>query len=219
MGTELTPDYAVYSGWTDAVHWGIMVYASGTVGAGMAVSGRNVYYVLNVRKGSSSGQTGDTRLAAQALTPIPIESVQTAVPNPDGSIIHEVGYGQTLVSIALAYGVKVSEIRTLNGLAETISTIYVGQKLTIKKADPPTATPTVTNTPRPPTRTATASRVPRTATPTKTATLSPTPTPRTLGSTLQAVLPDDRRSLGIVLIAICGAGLVAVLLAGFFRKK
>jgi LysM repeat protein len=220
MGSDFNAEYIVYSRWTDALLCGIMVHPSGKVGAGEAASGNNIYYVLNVRKGESGGQTGSgARLASQALTPVPVESVQTAVPNSDGSIVHTVGYGQTLINIALAYGVKVSEIRALNDLAETISTIYEGQKLIIKQADPATATPTITATPPRPTRTATATRAPRTPALTRAPTLSPTPTPRTLGNTLQAVLPDDRRSVGIALIAICGAGLVAVLVMGFIRKQ
>ncbi len=49
MGMQLTPNYAVYTLWTDASHWPTMVgHSGGSVGAGVATDGSNIYYVLNV---------------------------------------------------------------------------------------------------------------------------------------------------------------------------
>jgi hypothetical protein len=137
--------------------------------------------------------------------------------------VHEVGPGETLWSIALSYGVRIEEIRQLNGLAEGSTDIYTGQKLIIHpagSATPPTAGP---DTPVPtlqPTRTrrpsatlhATATRRPS-ATVTSVRTASPTPAP--LLGVLR--LPDNRR-LGLILLVVSGVGLVLVLIFGFFRK-
>ncbi len=98
----------------------------------------------------------------------PISPVVVSTPNPDGSIIHIVRYGQTLVMISEAYGIPISQIRTLNGMPEGIDDIYEGQRLIIRVALPPTETPTLTPTTQPPTRT------PRNTTPI----MTPTPLPK-----------------------------------------
>jgi LysM repeat protein len=53
----------------------------------------------------------------------------------NGLIIHVVGYGQTLWSIAATYDVPIDEIRQLNGMAGDATIISVGQKLLIRKAN------------------------------------------------------------------------------------
>jgi spore germination protein YaaH len=63
-----------------------------------------------------------------------------STPREDGAVYHDVQYGQSLWSIAIAYGTKIDEIKRLNNL--TSNEIYLGQKLLIKNAG--TATPTVT---------------------------------------------------------------------------
>lgn len=75
-----------------------------------------------------NGSPGKSTLAAQAIA-----AVHTAMPNPDGSIIHEVQPGQTLWSIAAAYGATVQRLRELNGLAES-DVIIPAQKLLIRPA-------------------------------------------------------------------------------------
>lgn len=71
---------------------------------------------------------------------VPFVSAQGA--QPDGSIVHTVQSGDTLDSIAVAYGVTRGEIVELNNLVAG-SFIQIGQKLTIKAAAPsrPTDTP------------------------------------------------------------------------------
>ncbi len=52
-------------------------------------------------------------------------------PNDDGWVIHVVQPGETLFGLYRKYGVKVDEIKRLNGLTD--NTIKVGQRLKIKK--------------------------------------------------------------------------------------
>ncbi len=89
----------------------------------------------------------------------------TSTPRPDGSIVHTVRPGDTLWSIAAAYGVSVDQIRRLNaGSIGPNDTIVVGQELVISV---PSATPTP---PPPPTEAPAASPTPPEAP-------APSPTP------------------------------------------
>ena len=144
-----------------------------------------------------------------------MQPVITATPYPDGSVVHIVEAGQTLWSIAVAYGVHINEIQQMNALVGS-TTIYNGMKLIIKIAPTVTITPTPTATSVRPTRTAT-SRVPtKTATPYYTPTATATPTPEPLISGLPKL---DRRTLGMGIIALCALGLGAVLVINFRKKS
>lgn len=79
-----------------------------------------------------------------------IAPIVTATPRSDGSLVHVVGFGQSLTEIAKAYGVTVSEIQRLNGLPPDASTLYSGQKLLIVPRGGPNLLPTATQ-PQPPT--------------------------------------------------------------------
>lgn len=147
-----------------------------------------------------------------------ISPVNTAAPQPDGSIIHEVQYGQALAMIATAYGVPVTELIALNNLTGTNPVLFPGQKLIIRLAPTATITPTSTSTLRPPTRTPTLSPTPVTPTATRTITPTPTPTPRALVPDFSKLDSPTRRGLGIGFVAVSVLGLAAVLFFGF-RKK
>ncbi len=82
----------------------------------------------------------------------------TALPRPDGAIVHIVQPGDTVFGLALQYDVPMDQILQLNGLTKD-SFIVLGQELAIvpgKAAAGPTTAPTnepgadVTNTPEPP---------------------------------------------------------------------
>jgi LysM repeat protein len=105
----------------------------------------------------------------------PISPVATNPPGEDGSISHVVEYGETLIMIANAYGVPLSELISINKLDPNNPAIFEGQPLLIRVAFTVTPFITTTFTPRPPTRTPLPSRTPR---PTRTPTpdYSPTPT-------------------------------------------
>lgn len=84
----------------------------------------------------SSGDGGGNTQAAVPTVPRP-GGVAFVVPQgetDDGGITHIVSSGDTLASIAVAYGVRVSEIQALNGLSSAI--LQVGQELIITKPEP-----------------------------------------------------------------------------------
>ena len=111
----------------------------------------------------------------------------TTTPNPNGSIVHLVGYGQSLWSIAIAYGVKIDEIRTQNGLATDSTDIYAGQKLVIHPAgffQAPSATLPGKSTSQPETPTVSAPK--KTSTPTATVASQITSSPELLDTPVPA---------------------------------
>ncbi len=130
----LTPEYAVYTIWSDAIHMKTMVgYATGSVGAGVADDGADEYYTLEVRPGNKVAPRPGTAVDPNA-TPtkiIPIVPLLTVTPRGDRWIIHTVGYGQSLWAVAIAYGVKMDQLRDWNSMAAGSTDIYAGQKLYI----------------------------------------------------------------------------------------
>jgi LysM repeat protein len=142
----------------------------------------------------------------------PISPVVVSTPNPDGSIIHIVQYGQTLLMISEAYGIPIAQIRTLNGMPEGIDDIYEGQRLIIRVALPPTETPTLTPTTQPPTRT------PRNTTPIMTPTPMPSPTATPI-SLIPRGISIDRRTVGYAFVGIGVIGLLVIGLLQVLSKK
>ena len=108
------------------------------------------------RPAAAHAQSGGTPVV-QDIVP-----VTPSTPEADGSIIHEVQYGQTLWMLVEAYGVDRDELVRLNNLSGANPILFPGQKLIIRLAPTPTITPTFTSTLRPPTRTATLSPTPMT---------------------------------------------------------
>ncbi len=114
---------------------------------------------------------------------------------PDGSIVHVVQPGDTLISIAITYGLDLPTLFTVSGL-DGSSVLQINQEVTVGAAPRPAAvggstdapTATATHTPTP-----TLSPTP-TASPSATATSQPEDTPiPTATATLPApeALPDD----------------------------
>lgn len=150
-GSGMTAAAAVQSWQGDALHLNTMLSPTLTeIGAGVAKVGNTTYFVIDCALPTSSG-------VPQAYTPAPgeptvgpyspgdfIVPVVTGTPDETGSVVHEVQYGQTLWAIAIAYGVKIDEIRALNNLGEGTE-IYQGDRLLVRKDAPPS--PAVTGTP------------------------------------------------------------------------
>jgi LysM repeat protein len=228
MGSNVSD--VVYNSWSDWTHQEVMLNSWGNrytdIGGGVAKSSKGLYvFVLNVclvvgqsSSGSvpnSAGSTtsGDTSVAATADVSNYIYGVNIATPRADGSIVHIVLYGQSLTSIANAYGVTIDQLRELNGMAANDSTIWTDQELVI--APPGSATQAagagndVDTTPQP--------------TPTIfTATLTPRPT-LTPGASPTAQVESERsvwntRTLGILLLVVSGLGLAAMLYFSTPRK-
>ncbi|HAV76882.1 MAG TPA: hypothetical protein DCX53_05950 [Anaerolineae bacterium] len=141
----------IISSWLgDAEHTNTMLSPNRShIGAAVAVSDQT-YIVLETALQTSSGQHQNT--ANVILTSVPMTQAaclgavtlnadgsisQYSVPiaistaKPDGDVIHEVQYGQTLWSIAVQYKTTIAELKRLNGLAD--DTISPGWKLLIQK--------------------------------------------------------------------------------------
>jgi LysM repeat protein len=232
MGTEgiITSSFVVYQIWSDWIHWHIMVdYASGDVGAGVALgTDGNVYYVLNVRAGdtvqpavptSSSGSVAPTSSGTRTATPDLISLMIKSTPAVDGSIIHTVGYGQSLWSIAIAYDVKIDQIRSLNSIPQDYSTIFTGQELLIQPAFTPTATlsaeeaATLTKTIEP-------TAIPPTATLKPSRTAIPSGTPTLTETALPVAVSDNEPNLVVMMVmGVSLLGLVVVVIFGFVKTR
>ncbi len=166
MGNNLSAEAAVQAWLGDEAHKNTMLGAIyQDAGAGVAVAGNTYYYCLDV--GLS---TGGTPVVYTPFGKTPTPTIIPSTPNPDGSIVHIVQPGETLITIAVAYNVPLADILRLNNLTLN-SVIYPNQKIIVRPAFTPTPTqPTPTASPLPtltpwPTSTPTASPIVRTAAP------------------------------------------------------
>ncbi len=230
-GLNLSVEGAILGQWTDPLHSSTLLGPDeGKVGAGMALSGSNVYYTLDVIlvKGNFTYRQPVQPTKAPTLpggTPGPTSSpaplvmpVNTVTPQADGSLVHVIRYGQTLIGIAKAYGISLDQLYAANKWLNPKTPVYYeGQKLLIRAASTATAVPSPTTSPRPPTRT---------PVPTRTASLTPSLTPtRTLTATpgvverVSASLGGTRRAAAYLIIGASVLGMLLVLLRGFLRKK
>jgi hypothetical protein len=198
----------VFSGaWADAQHQGTMLSPNLTeIGAGVAVSGGLAYIVLDCAQPNGNGQqpvftpsvggTPGKSIAGEYIVPITLSTAR-----PDGAIVHVVQSGQSLWAIAIAYGVKIDEIRNLNKLAS--NEIYPNQELIIKYAP--------TSTPEPPTPVPTFTFVPPTATFTLMPTFSlETPTATLMPASVQTSNGVSNGTLAVIIVLVAllagGAG-------------
>lgn len=144
-------------GWQDAEHMNTMLSGNFThIGAGISQSGDTYYYAVDTAAATSSGQQQES--AASVLTSVPAGSSESSgvsqfmVPvtlstaSPDGKVFHKVQYGQSLWSIAIAYGTTIKNIQALNNLGED-STVYQGQELLVLTGATQSVAPPVETTP------------------------------------------------------------------------
>lgn len=220
-GNDLSVDGAISMWLGDDPHIQTMLGASyQEIGAGVSVSNGFVYYTIDVAYVAGSGNYVPPATSKPGgPTSIPVYMVQTSTPSADGSVVHTVQSGQTLIGIAKAYGVLVAEIKDLNNL--TSDNIYVGDKLIIHLANTPG--PTSTNTPiTTPTRAATPTRKP-TRTPTPSASPVVTPTEAILASSAAQVGPqngsDPVESILVIVIIGLAAGGVILMVVGSLLKR
>jgi uncharacterized protein YkwD len=132
----VTPSDVVYEIWADPGHLHTMIgFPDGVMGVGVADDGETVYYTLEVRSSSQASNASQTSGTVQSnLTPIPLVPLVTVTPFPDGSMFHTVGYGQSLWSLAVAYGVTTDQLRAWNNIPANSNEIYAGQKLLVRLA-------------------------------------------------------------------------------------
>jgi len=208
-GSNKTVQEAVTEWQGDAPHLTTMLSPHlSEIGAGVAIVGDYVYYVIDCASPTSSGQAqpytavpgGSPAPGSTAASALVVNTVVPATPENDGRVFHVVKPGETLWLIAVSYGVKIADLRRLNNLAEA-QNIFPGNKLFIKQESTPA--------PLPATQTATTVPVP-TSSPTSTVTLAPSPT-----STKQPVAPVSTNSSLLALGAIV---LAAIVLSVFFVR-
>lgn len=211
---------------SDAEHMDTMVDPNRShIGAAVAVSDQ-IYIVLETALSTPGGQHQST--AYDILTGIPMTQtlcagfasgdisnysvpVTVSTARPDGDVVHEVQYGQTLWSLAEQYHVSVAQIKRLNGLVD--DNILPGWQLLIQKAA--TQAPPVTEGPltlfsaHTPTETQYPTAIPYyTSTPTLTPTVPSVPLGEQMiqNSTVVAAL--------LIALSVLMAGII-----GFGRKR
>jgi len=208
----------------------LLGWSSGYVGAGMATDDNGyVYFTLVMRRKTDTTQ--ETPAPAPANTqdgsiPAPstgsgtptVEPILTVTPQEDGTIYHTLARGQTLWDIAIAYGMTIADLITINRRAPSDTTVYEGQEILVQPSFTPTITATITNTPPPPTRTLRPTFTPRGPRATNTITPTFTPTPKPLLPDVDFLQGGGRKTTAILLITISGVGLLAVLLTSIFKK-
>jgi uncharacterized protein YkwD len=154
----MTADEAVHAWTGDAPHLNTMLSPDlQEIGAGVAEADGIFYYVIDCARPTGSGLPQNYSPGVEASLnggDDIIIPVKLATPNPQGDLYHEVQQGQSLWSIAIAYGVHIVEIQKLNNLGQSI-TLQRGQKLLVKRIGtptpaPPTSIPTQTRQPTQP---------------------------------------------------------------------
>jgi uncharacterized protein YkwD/LysM repeat protein len=209
-GNESMPAQAAVDQWTgDALHLNTMLSPNLTeIGAGAAVSGGRVYYVIDCARPTTNGApqastsvAGDGSALPAREAPITVAIIST--PDSNGDVIHKVQFGQTLWQLAIAYNVKIDEIKSLNNLFD--NNIYPGNKLLIKRG---VVQPTAVHTQTPPTiMTATSTNAP---TSTVTA-IRPVSTSTQVVRAASSSTNDGTVMgvmMGIIALALLGGGLI-----------
>lgn len=210
----------VPAGWEDTQHMNTMLSGNFThIGAGIAQSGDMYYYAVDTAAATGSGQPQES--AAGVLTSVPGGSsgssgvsdfmvpVTVNTPNPDGTVKHKVQYGQSLWSIAIAYGTTIKNLQALNGMGEN-QTVYQGQELLVMiGATQPAA---LSNTAAPTLETATTVSPMPTSTSAPAPAVSPSVTKTETGTA--AAPPGSSRLLVVILIvaSFVGAGMAVWLI-------
>jgi LysM repeat protein len=203
--------------WADAAHMVPMTDSKYTdIGAGVATSSTGVvYYVVHaayVSGGTPTPTPNPTDAASASGGPTSaIVPVITSTPHSDGSVIHIVQRGQACSIISVAYNTTCAILGSVNNLDAKYD-VYIGEAL-LMPSPTLTITPTVTATFPTPTRTITPTRMPATITPT----MMPSPTP-TVVTVAVGGMHISRRTLGMIIIAICALGLGFVMFISL-RKK
>jgi len=207
-GSESMSAQAAVNQWTgDAPHLNTMLSPNLTeIGAGVSVNGGRVYYVIDAARPTTSGAPQGSTPVAGGGSAVPLVNeviipVVVVTPNSEGDVIHEVRAGQTLWQIAIAYNVKINDIKALNVIVD--NNIYPGDTLLIKKEQVAvSATPAETETSEPTASPTMVVESPATA-PSATFTSTPgapTSTPNTNSPIMTIVM-------AIVALALLGGGI------------
>lgn len=96
----------------------------------------NAYFDDASLVATGGGSTGETTSQTAPTQPASVNVVAQQNQNDDGSITHVVAAGETMDSIAFAYGVTRQQIMDLNGIGDP-RIIMVGQELIIRGSNQP----------------------------------------------------------------------------------
>lgn len=208
-GGDKTAAQAVQEWTGDSLHLNTMLSPNLTeIGAGVAKVGNTYYLVIDCAQPTTSGQpqvyTPDPNSPAEESSSLMdfIVPITTSTPDANGLVYHEVQYGQSLWAIAIEYGVKIDEIRTLNNLGPGTD-IYQGERLLVWKGAPPSLA----------TATSTAVIIPTDSIPVLSPTSFPTMTPSITATAVIFAEPKEGSSvtgiaIGIVLVTLLFAGML-----------
>jgi uncharacterized protein YkwD/LysM repeat protein len=207
LQVNMSAQDAVTAWMGDAPHQNTMLSPDLTeIGVGVSVAGGLAYYVIDCAQPATGG------VLLPASTPV-IESgtivpaneavnypVTLSTPNANSDVIHEVQSGQVLWQIAIAYKVKIDDIKRLNNLFG--NDIYPGDRLLIKNEVTPTSAPLATVT----------SEL------TSTSTVVPfvTATPTLFVMTTQTTIIITKQNNGTTVISVIAIIVLAILFAGIF---
>lgn len=219
-------DDVMAGAWSDWTHQEVMLNAWGNlytdIGGGVASQGNDRYvFVLNVCMVVGQGYSGEVpdssgSVPAATINPLAtadltnyIYSVTRATPLADGTIKHTVLYGQTLASIAEAYGITIDTLRSLNEMAADATVIWPEQELLIQPGISTNGAQgsATTETPASPAPSGTAATRTQTPLPNLAVTAtSSTATPQSAPNDVKLT-----RTLGILLLVLSAGGLVVFL--------
>ena len=151
FGSGMDVQSAVHTWLGDDAHTNTMLSPNYfDIGGGVAVgSDGTVYYVIDTARHTANGRQQDDYTpepAGTVVTGITVNGtpgvdqfvvpVALSTPNSGGLVIHDVKYGQTLWSLAIAYKTTIQQIRELNDLPS--NDIFPDQKLLIRRESPRT---------------------------------------------------------------------------------
>jgi LysM repeat protein len=222
MGSNKSLSDIIYSDWADADHMIPMVKSNYIhIGAGIASAKGMTWYVVHAAY-PAGGKYESGTVSATSVSSAPdasqyVNAVVTSTMQPDGSILHPIKQGQALYNIALAYGVTVDELVTLNRLSPSNPIIYEGNNLVVQASFTPSVTPTLTETPIPPTATFTPSATLPPPKPTNTPSMTPTATRKPFFPEIPSFAGGSQQQLGAILIIVCVLG-IGLIIFGSIKK-
>lgn len=137
-GSGMTAAQAVEAWTGDAPHLMTMLSEHLVeIGAGVAESNGVFYYVIDCARPTSSGmvpaqngtpvESGFTEDRSELIAPVVLST-----PDGSGRVYHIVEAGQSLWQIAMAYGVRIAEIRSLNRLSDS-EVVQPGMRLKVRE--------------------------------------------------------------------------------------
>jgi len=219
-GLNLSIQNAISQYWQDEAHLYTMLNPAAVyIGAGVGISGDYVYYTVDAgyyagAPSLSSANNPSTTGSIPNQPAVIYDPFVVSTPNNDSSIIHVVGYGQTLIGIANTYEVELNNILLLNNLTLD-SFIYPGDEIVIREGSTPTTTPTITIT-QP---TITASQTATKTTPTPRDTFTDVPTSSSTPSSTPSPISAERENLVIGVVLMAAAVFIVVIITGVMTRK